>query len=88
MNAQAAQMKGVVGELVALVGGRGSRRVIKDSKKNRKEMSWDTKINPGTRKEPPVQLSKEKESSEIPQKAGEVHPDQVIPMDEGNFKDF
>ena len=30
MNAQAAQMKGVVGELIALVGGRGSKRGTKE----------------------------------------------------------
>jgi ABC-type transporter Mla subunit MlaD len=80
MNAQAEQIKGVVGDLIALVGGRGSKVGSKDTEVNRKEMSGGINVGVGPRKSPPAQPTKDN--------GKEVQPDQVIPMDEDDFKDF
>jgi len=76
MNAQAEQMKGFVDELIALVGGRGSAAAR------------------GTKAvvEPPKTIAHRAFAAPAKQmavhKAKEVSPDQVIPMDDSDFKDF
>ena len=82
MNAQAEQMNESVRELMALVGGstKGKKVIGK---------SMDTH---GTRTvthhalAAPATKSKGKEAAV--QQAKEVSPDAVIPMDDGDFKDF
>jgi len=79
MNAQAEQMKGVVGELIALVGGSTKEVGNREYAVGRKE-AVGRKAGTGIHKTlaAPVKKAGEKE----------VGPDQVIPMDEANFKDF
>jgi ABC-type transporter Mla subunit MlaD len=87
MSAQAKQMKGVVGDLIALVGGSAREGKSSEYTENRKGAAAQ---RPGieTHQTYSAPVTKGKETSEIPQKAGNAHPDQVIPMDEGDFKDF
>jgi methyl-accepting chemotaxis protein len=82
MNAQAEQMKSMVDELVALVGasgdgvGKGRRAIAMKKPKTEihRELSTATKSAKG------------KELAVI--KAKRVTPDQMIPMDDEDFKDF
>jgi methyl-accepting chemotaxis protein len=73
MNAQAVQMKGMVGELVGLVGGTTGRR--------ENEQAGAPSSNPSgsmlRMKDLPALMSRR-----------EIKPEEVIPMDEGEFKDF
>ncbi len=84
LNAQAEQMKGMVDELVTIIGGSASRKAddqgatgtprAKAAIVHHKALS-DTE--------------KKAESKEVVvHKARQVRPDQVIPMDEADFKDF
>jgi methyl-accepting chemotaxis protein len=80
MNAQAEQMKVMVGELVALVGGNsrkvGSRYYAVSSKEGGRAKRV---VNGGHKAiAAPAKKAREKE----------IRPAQVIPVDEGNFKDF
>jgi len=78
MNAQAEQMKGITNELVALVGGsrdgadRDQSPVIKQPKR--------------VMNKAPGKKIKGKELAI--QEAKEVNPDQIIPLDDKDFKDF
>ena len=82
MNAQAEQMKLSVGELMALVGGSGKRN-------DRSAKSGATKsvIHP-THHALAAPAKKAKGKEVVVHNAKEVKPDQVIPMDEAEFKDF
>jgi methyl-accepting chemotaxis protein len=81
MNAQAEQMKRVVGELVALVGGKTS------SPENGGAME---DYQPRTRTRNFLAGANGKSSSveTSMNDRNRIEPDQVIPMDEEDFKDF
>ena len=89
MNAQAEQLKGMVGDLTGLVGraaeGRGSRRIAKD------------KREPHLTKEPaqvssrPALAAPARKHVKGESKAGQAKerkPEQIIPLDDEDFKDF
>jgi len=93
MNAQAEQMKGVVGELIALVGGSAkgveSREYAvgtKDYTLNRKE-AVGRKAGTGIHKALASPEKKAGKNSEI-RRSVKVKANEVILMDEGDFKDF
>jgi methyl-accepting chemotaxis protein len=81
MNAQAEEMKGFVGSLAALVGGssngRGNGQVSAGSQPKYKahKLPVAAKMKAGTRR---IAVHHEKE----------VKPNQVIPLDDADFKDF
>jgi methyl-accepting chemotaxis protein len=83
MNAQAEQMKGVVEELAAIVGRRADR-----SAGSGKQSTVGNKTKASTRKTltAPAKMLRDKEGAV--HEGREVKPDEVIPMDEGDFKDF
>ena len=76
MNGQAEQMKGAVEELVAMVGGSTNKRagVSVAATRPQAAAAHQAVAAPGTK-------------AIVPQ-AREVKPDQVIPMDDADFKDF
>jgi methyl-accepting chemotaxis protein len=77
MSAQAKQMKGIVDDLVALVdgSGKGSKNVSYSKVKTPKAIPGKAHVIPA-KKELVVYRAKE------------VRPEQVIPIDKGDFKDF
>jgi methyl-accepting chemotaxis protein len=76
MSGQAGQMKGFVDELVALVGsnGRTTKEVTTAQSRPQAVAVHRTHAAPATK--------------EIATRARKVNPEQVIPMDEGDFQDF
>ncbi len=81
MNAQAEQMKGVVGDLVSLVGGKanslnGDRLLRVDSHETKIHKVFGAAEDKSTNEEISVNDT------------NLVKPDHVIPMDEGDFKHF
>jgi len=82
MNAQAEQMKRVVGELIALVGGNAKEVERREYVGGTKEIS----IGRGKAVAAPKEKCKVRQEVR-PLSGGEVRPDQVIPMDD-DFKDF
>ena len=78
MNAQAEQMKGFVDELVALVGdsANGAKRVSQVQAAAPKAVTTTRTLVAPVQKAPAVHQAKE------------VSPEQVIPMDDDDFKDF
>ena len=80
MNAQAAQMKGMVGELANVVGGAGKGQKGEGANVTHVTKAVTHNALPSTKK-------KAKAKEVAVQKAKEVRPDQVIPM-EDDFKDF
>jgi methyl-accepting chemotaxis protein len=81
MNAQAEQMKAMVSDLVSLVGG--SRR---GSQKGASSVAEHPKTAMHKVLSAPEKKAKKKEVAIA--KAREVRPDEVIPMDDDDFKDF
>ena len=77
MNAQAETMKQMVGELVALIGSSSEEGV--GTKKSGPHIAQSI-----VHRERPVSRKKEF----VVHKAKEVNPEQVIPLDDGDFKDF
>ncbi|MGQ9687506.1 MAG: hypothetical protein ACUVXF_01775 [Desulfobaccales bacterium] len=77
LDAQSEQMKGVVQELVALVGGSNGRGQVSGSAQiadnGRKRLSKIRKALGASKKHAAL---------------GRAAPEQVIPFDEENFKDF
>ncbi len=101
MNAQAEQMKEFVNELVAMVGGSSngsgngvvSARALSQKGGNGKHpmaTDYQPKAKAGIHKVLPAFGKKEKAKvKEVTAlKATEVKPNQVIPMEEGDFKEF
>jgi methyl-accepting chemotaxis protein len=89
LSAQAEQMMGVVGELSALVGGNSNSeetvsRQQTFGKKHRIEPKRALSASVGKAKVPAVHKTKPAEISH----GAEVKPNQVIPLDEGDFKGF
>ena len=83
MNAQAEQMKAAVEELVAMVGGskNGSRRNTQTRVTGPKSLTGRALAAFGTR-------IKDKGAKAVVHQAKEINPEQVIPLDDGDFKDF
>ena len=92
LNAQAEQMRGVVGELNALVNGSGSGQsnVAAYQSQTGGHKSLVAKLSAGL----PKTLTARAKKSPSDQKQLTVHapkevkPEEVIPMDDGQFKDF
>jgi methyl-accepting chemotaxis protein len=83
MNAQAEQMKVFVGDLVALVGGsNGNNGTIRGTKTN------GGKTIPGIRKMIAASAKGITGNKQTVHGAREVSPEQIIPMEGGDFKDF
>lgn len=88
LSAQAEQMMGVVGELSALVGGNSNSEETVS-----RQQTFGKKHKIGAKKALPAYAEKakvpavRKTKPEITHGA-EVRPDQVIPLDEGDFKGF
>ena len=82
MNAQAEQMKGMVDELVVVVGGAGKKDVGSAVSSSTKSVIHPTHHALAA----PTKKAKGKEV--VVHKAKEVSPDQVIPLEDGDFKDF
>jgi len=80
MNAQAEQMKGFVEELVAVVGS-------KNGSVDGKRRPFD-KPTEGVREIPSRPTRKSVSKKVAVDQTSEIRPDQVIPFDEGDFKDF
>jgi len=86
LNAQAEEMKSFVSDLAAMVGGNaavstGSTRTVKSSKvvghaRQAPQKALNVAKKPATGKAVAFNRSKE------------VRPDDIIPMDENDFKDF
>jgi methyl-accepting chemotaxis protein len=84
MNAQAEQMKGMVGELIALVGKKGTSE-------NGQDLSAARNTKPVIHRARALPISGQETAYAnglISGKAKEVDPDAVIPMDDSDFKDF
>jgi len=85
LNAQAEQMMGVVGELAALVGGsRGQRSEVGGQGSGIREQKKALPVPAKKAKVPAVRKTKPAQIGE----GAEVSPDQVIPLDDKDFKDF
>jgi methyl-accepting chemotaxis protein len=82
MSAQAEQMKGMVGELVALVGGSGN-----GAKRDLSKVidSSNTGIHKAHAIAAPAEMEKGKAGAEH---AKGMNPEQEIPMDDEDFRDF
>ncbi|MEA3414694.1 MAG: methyl-accepting chemotaxis protein [Thermodesulfobacteriota bacterium] len=98
LNAQAEHTMGIVKELAALVGGsRGQRSEVggqrSEARGQRSEVRGQRSGNRGQKKGLPVSTKKagapavRKTKAAVSQGA-EVSPDQVIPLDDKDFKDF
>jgi methyl-accepting chemotaxis protein len=92
--AQAEQMRAFVGDLVTLVAGRNGNGVVSEGvgfTPARGEVAITRKSKTGMQKVLPALGKKEKgkivDAAGHP-KAKEVRPDQVIPMEEADFKEF
>jgi len=94
MNAQALNMKGVIGELSQLIGGNGNgnaagsiktlfsrRKSVEDAKERNKTIA--VAASAGNRRQI---VGREAGKGRLRQQV--VRPDDVIPMDERDFKDF
>jgi len=88
MNAQAEQLKGMVGDLTGLVGhaseGRGSRRIAKDRERYLKK-------DPAQVSSRPALAAPARKDARRQSKAGQAEekkPEQLIPLDDEDFKDF
>ena len=88
LNAQAEQMMGVVEELSALVGGSSKDIGSRQQTVNREHRIEAKRALPvSTKKAGVPAVRKTTKPAEISHGA-EVRPDQVIPLDEGDFKGF
>jgi methyl-accepting chemotaxis protein len=94
MNAQAEMMKGFVGELVAMVGGRSGSGLVSERESTHNggngghvgALIHHPKFDVKKAQAAPVKKGKE---MKVPVPKGkEVKPDQVIPMGEADFKEF
>ena len=83
LTAQAEQMKGYVGDLLAVVGGKGVRGAqdLDGQNSGRKKAEPPKNIFPPDRKARGI----DKPVLQIPERR---RADQIIPMNDGDFKDF
>jgi len=87
MNAQAEQMKGYVYDLTALVGGK-QNGVVVDSRSEPSNKQYKTLVHAKKERMLPVPNRRVEAKTLIPHKGKVVRSDQIIPMEEGQFKDF
>ncbi len=83
MNAQAEHMKNLVQNLVKVVGGSGRKKSI-----GLKKVTGRTGIRAPKPSAVAAPIAKEPAVQGAGAGAKEVQPEQVIPMDDGDFKDF
>jgi methyl-accepting chemotaxis protein len=83
MNAQAAQMKDFVGELIALVGGQVNGKAV--SRQSLSSGRGEEAVTPSVKGS--AKTGKGKKDSP-PVKPKELRPEQVIPLGDQEFKDF
>ena len=90
MNAQAEQMRGVVSQLVSLVEGRnGNGRKSSEFGVQSSETPKNQRILTGVNQAVKRHFRNENvRKGSMPAKAREVKPEQVIPLEEGDFKEF
>ncbi len=92
LNAQAEQMMEIVGDLSALVGGSGKEAGSREQRAGRKDRTPATpgiaRLSRGGRAERAKAPAVRKTRPALISQGEEVTPDQVIPLDEGDFKDF
>ena len=93
MNAQAEQMKGFVNELVVLVGSNNGNGTISNAEfgvrnSELKKSGGNGKRHVGQYVRKVVNGGKKQDGKSSIPKIPEVKPDQVIPMEEGKFKEF
>jgi methyl-accepting chemotaxis protein len=81
MNAQAEHMRGMVNKLVTLVGNVGNGAGDGD-------VLGQKTLRASVHRAPAVLMKKTRAKALQHPKAMEVHPDQVIPMDDEDFEDF
>jgi methyl-accepting chemotaxis protein len=84
--AQAEQMKSFVGDLMALVGGNGGSKV-RSKEYGVGSMGKGAGSAVGAIRKAITPSAKKSKALAVP-KTREVRPDEVIPMDDGDFKDF
>ena len=87
LNAQAEQMMGIVGELSALVGGSSKDIGSRQQTLSRRHRIEAKRAFPVSAKKAGVPAIRKTKPAEISQGA-EVGPDQVIPLDDKDFKEF
>jgi methyl-accepting chemotaxis protein len=83
MNAQAGQMKRMVDELVALVGGNKNGAKSASHVRDR-----GLNVEAGTALSAPASKTRAKSTEVAFHNTKEVNPEQVIPLDDEDFKDF
>ena len=93
MNAQAEEMKGFVAELTALVGGKGNEVIAPKAwgqcgTVDEQAPTINHQFEPRFRKALPSQAKKSNGKRIAVPKLQEPRPDQVIPMGDGDFKEF
>ncbi len=84
LNAQAAQMKGYVADLSAVVGGSSQKNTAQPTAMQRKPSHTGGAVS----KRPVLSSRQEEKTAKGLAKGKALRPEQVIPMDDGDFKDF
>ena len=82
MNAQAEEMKSFVNDLMALVGG------STDGAGNGRSLAFAEKHKTRTHGSHPAPANMAKGKEVAVYRGGEVSPDKLIPLDDGDFRDF
>jgi methyl-accepting chemotaxis protein len=88
MNAQAVQMKAMVGELVSIVGGTAARCQRAETGVPTSYEAVSVSRNGSKRRENPSAAMPRIKAVPAVGSRKEINPEEVIPMDEGEFKDF
>ena len=88
MNAQAEQMKGMVNDLVALIQGGAEKVGDKQHRAGAETMAHGRDSGSRSQKNPAGPGKKNSGKVLVAQKSREVKPDQVIPLDDKEFRDF
>ena len=89
MNAQAEQMKGMVRELLALIQGGNGKVGGEQYRIGSETVVYDKgSAAAGAKKKLTVPRKTAAGKALVPQKRGEVKPEQVIPMNDSDFMDF
>ena len=85
LNAQAEQMKSYVGDLVVLIGGEGQSL---SPVPVRRHSAVRKVLNPGRSVKTTSLVKHDRKTGGTAGKEKVVRPDQIIPLEEGDFKDF
>jgi methyl-accepting chemotaxis protein len=85
MSVQAGQMKGIAGELVLLVSGKGARAAKAEESLR---SSRDGEISKALKMPQEPLKASSMGMAPVPRKGKEVTPEQVIPLKEEEFRDF